>query len=363
MSGPTSPATPGAGPETFALARPIDGDDLAAAVSAGVIGAETATELADFVAARSAATAAADEENVRFVTSFNDVFVVIGILLLAGATALTLGRQSMLAAAAVSTVLAWGLSELFSRRRRMALPSIVLVAGLVAAAGVTGASLAEIAGLRGGGGGIAAGAAALVAGFLHWRRFGVPISVAGAVAGAGVMIFAVLHASMPAFDDHASPVLLVLGLVAFGLAMWWDASDRERRTRRSDVAFWLHVLAAPAIVHPLVSATSDFDFGGAAADRPGAVLAIYAVLGLVALVVDRRALLVSGLVYLGIGTGTLVERLGWAAASSGTVAAGVVGAVVIGLALAWTPLRDLVLRLVPAPVAALVPPPRLPLGR
>src|SRR2546430_3225670 len=37
----------------------------------------------------------------------------------------------------------------------------------------------------------------------------------------------------------------------FLFAMWWDGSDRARLTRRSDVAFWLHLLAAPMIVHPV----------------------------------------------------------------------------------------------------------------
>jgi hypothetical protein len=42
-----------------------------------------------------------------------------------------------------------------------------------------------------------------------------------------------------------------LRLVVFGIALRWDASDRERRTRRADVAFWLHLLAAPLLVHPV----------------------------------------------------------------------------------------------------------------
>src|SRR5438874_3733945 len=35
-------------------------------------------------------------------------------------------------------------------------------------------------------------------------------------------------------------------------AMAFDASDRERATRRADCAFWLHLLAAPLIVHSLI---------------------------------------------------------------------------------------------------------------
>jgi hypothetical protein len=45
-------------------------------------------------------------------------------------------------------------------------------------------------------------------------------------------------------------LVLVLGIGTFLFAMWWDSSDRARLTRRADVAFWLHLLAAPMIVHP-----------------------------------------------------------------------------------------------------------------
>ena len=45
--------------------------------------------------------------------------------------------------------------------------------------------------------------------------------------------------------------MLLLGVGVFLFAMWWDASDRARLTRRSDVAFWLHLLAAPMIAHPI----------------------------------------------------------------------------------------------------------------
>ena len=45
--------------------------------------------------------------------------------------------------------------------------------------------------------------------------------------------------------------VLLLGIGVFLFAMRWDSSDPTRTTRRSDVAFWLHLLAAPMIVHPI----------------------------------------------------------------------------------------------------------------
>ena len=67
-------------------------------------------------------------------------------------------------------------------------------------------------------------------------------------------------------------------------------------TRRADVAFWLHLLAAPMIVHPVFTLLG-------LTERPCqlgeglAVVALYIALGLTALAIDRRALLVSALAY------------------------------------------------------------------
>ena len=50
--------------------------------------------------------------------------------------------------------------------------------------------------------------------------------------------------------DHAQVALwlmFVAGLGVFAFAMRWDLQDPERITRRSDVAFWLHLAAAPLI--------------------------------------------------------------------------------------------------------------------
>ena len=47
------------------------------------------------------------------------------------------------------------------------------------------------------------------------------------------------------------PLVFVAGLGVFAFAMRWDMTDPQRETRRSDVAFWLHLLAAPMIAHPL----------------------------------------------------------------------------------------------------------------
>jgi hypothetical protein len=147
-------------------------------------------------------------------------------------------------------------------------------------------------------GAIAAVIAAITAGaaWLHWRRFMVPITVAaGAVAVAGVVMALVLGV-VPGARDAVFPLMLVVGIAMFAFAMRWDMSDLERTTRRSDVAFWLHLTAAPMIAHSVFNMLGVFnrDIGAGTAL---VVVALYVAFAFVALAVDRRALLVSSLAY------------------------------------------------------------------
>src|SRR3546814_20643876 len=101
-------------------------------------------------------------------------------------------------------------------------------------------------------------------------------------------------------DALVMSLVLVAGLGVFGLAMWWDRSDRVRQTRRSDVALWLHLLAAPMIAHPtffLLGVTQGDDISSRAAPL---VVGIYLLFVLIAMAIYRRALL--GLVGRAVGT-------------------------------------------------------------
>ena len=228
--------------------------DLQSAVSAGILSADAADALRAHVSTQRV-TPMVDEEHFRLITGFNDIFVAIaGVLVLVGGAWIGGSLSPFLGGAAVAAI-AWGLAEYFTRIRRMALPSILFL--LAFAGGVFGTMVALI-GPDGGihetetqGALILAVCAAVTAGatWLHWRRFKVPITIAaGAAACVGVVV-ALLVAVAPILLAKIEILLLVAGLAVFVFAMRWDMSDRERKTRRSDVAFWLHLLAAPMIVH------------------------------------------------------------------------------------------------------------------
>jgi MFS family permease len=311
--------------------------ELDDAVAAGVITEEAASALRQHIE-RQTLHGDPDEEQFRLLTGFNDIFVSIAaaILLFAvgwigqsiGQSAgLVLGdRGPTFTAPLAVAATAWGLALYFTAKRRMALPSILLLLAFVG--GVFATSLFALAlgvgpdkadnnpalmgSLAAISGAIAAGAA-----WLHWRTFRVPITVAaGAAAVAAIavgLLVAALGPNAEAAKNAMLGLVLFLGIGIFLFAMWWDSSDRARLTRRSDVAFWLHLLAAPMIVHPIFTLLG-LNNGTASLSEGLIVVLLYVALGVTALAVDRPRLarIGAGLCPLGVVRAVQAVRSGGA---------------------------------------------------
>lgn len=330
-------------------------EDLASAVTAGVLSEEVASAFRSHVA-RSERTLAVDEEHFSLLTGFNDVFVVIACLLLLGAIyVLGAGWARWLGSVTLAAV-AWALAEFFTRKRRRVLPSIVLLVAFVG--GV--ACMAEDMGsaLTAGAAGAldawmpawmhwrppTAGAAGALAAWMHWRRFKVPITVAvGAAAIVGALVVSLLISSGAWL--WATPALFASGVAVFLLAMRWDAGDLRRQTRKSDVAFWLHLLAAPLLVHPIFAALGLLE-GGTNLGQALGVVVLYVVLTLVSLAIDRRALMVSSLAYVLYAFSALLKEYGVVSLSFAITAFGI-GSGLLLLSAFWHPSRSFVLGYLP----------------
>lgn len=333
----------------------IRADDLRAATQAEVLSEQQAGALATFVLQRRRVDdVSGEDEALRLITGFSDIFVSIGIVLLLGALSYLLGAFSSAAVA----VAAWGLAEIFTRQKRMALPSILLMVAFVGAVYFFGANM--IAGFgrldsetffEPGLGSIFSGLVAAAAAALHWRRFHVPVTLAAGWGAVAIILGSLLWVA----TESSSAMLVgttVIGLLTFALAMGFDMGDKVRRTQRADIAFWLHLLAAPMIVHPVMTQFIANDNIGIAA--AAIIFAIFAVLAVVALVVDRRALLVSSLLYLGYALTAVITKSGLTGEAIG-VAILLVGATVLVLSLAWRPLRRGLLHLMPIAITSRVP--------
>lgn len=334
--------------------------DLESAIAAGVLNADAAQALRNHVNG-SRVNPVVDEEQFRLVTGFNDIFVSIaGMLMLVGGGWIGGTVSPSLGGAAVAAI-AWGMAEYFTRVRRMALPSIIFMLafaggvlataiGLISADG--SANLDETTGAL-----VGAAAAAITAGATwgHWLRFKVPITIAVLAAAAVGTIVALIAAALPAPALWLPWLGFVAGLGVFGFAMWWDASDTKRETRRSDVAFWLHLLAAPLIVHPLFVQLGIWQLGPTGV-AVAAALAIYALLAIVALLIDRRALMVSGLAYVLGAVVQLFEQFG-AVSLNVALAAFVIGSALLLLSAFWHNVRAVIVGAAPVRLLDWVPAP------
>jgi hypothetical protein len=316
-----------------------------------------------------------DDEQLRFISGFSDVFVTIGLAMFLGAVGYfalsSYGPFGMWMAVAVT---AWLLAEFFTRLRRMALPSIVLLivfawAAFAASAIFLGSGATPYSSSQSVWALFAFGVIepAMLAGAafltvlltaLHYWRFRVPITIAAGCSALLLMVIGLASGLFPQSSRGAhSALILGCGLAIFGLAMQFDMTDPERLTRRTDIAFWLHLLAAPLIVHSFIGGV--LDLGSKLEPKPAvAVVAVFLALSFVAVLIDRRALLVSGLVYAGGAFWTLIRQAGLSDITTPLTIL-ILGAFVLLLSAGWKPLRAGILKLAPLALTRRLPQPTL----
>jgi hypothetical protein len=292
-----------------------------------------------------------DEENFRLVTSFNDIFVVIACGLLLFSAKSVLGVFGEVPGRLAMPVLSWILAEYFVRKRKMALPAIVLLLSFISGVFLLGTALFGTASLQQTY--MLAAAMSAVAAVLHYRRFRVPITVAAGTASLiGVVVAAVL-AYLPGSKDLFLSLMFLGGVAAFLFAMYWDASDLTRQTRRSDVAFWLHLLAAPLIVHPVFNFLGILG-GNTSLTSMLTVIVLYVVMTLISIIVDRRAFMVSSLAYVLYAISKLLESYG-AVSYSFAVTGVCIGAALLLLSAFWHPVRQRIISMLPEGLQRYVP--------
>lgn len=294
--------------------------DLDKAVTDGVISAAQAAKLRGASRGEDVEMQIApDEERFRILGGFNDIFVTIGLFLLIGAL-YTFSQSYNLPLyyfSLVSVVISWVLAEVFAKHLKLALPSIVLALMFSGSVLISFLSYFNLQDWASSFTDTQAGSKQIILIFLgsaaataiHMWRFRVPIDAAqiaallvGAVFGLFTMLFG---------EDSLSRFYLYLffasGLAVFFAAMKLDMQDRLRVTRRADTAFWLHLLAAPLLIHP-VAEMSFADISNLSTPQAVIVLLVFGVLALFALIIDRRAILVSALAYTGTALGYLIEK-------------------------------------------------------
>jgi hypothetical protein len=331
-------------------------EDLEAAVKAGVLDEASVNRFRSFAEQRYN-TQLVDEENFRLISGFNDIFVVIASVLLIVSSAWLVSRYNTSLGFLVAGCLAWWLSVHFVLKKHLALPAIVYLLIIVVS------SFGAVNSFSGSINGYAieskntiftlSSVLTMVVMWVHWLQFRVPITVAAGFIGIPCFAIGVLSSILPQQSDTIIYVALFSGVAAFVFAMWWDSKDVQRNTYRSDVAFWLHMLAAPLIVHP-VFMLINVDHGVFSAASMFVVLPLYFVFAVVAIIIDRRALMVSALLYVIYAVSEFLSTYG--SLNNQVAISGIlIGGLLVFLSIQWHSVRCKILDFLPSKVTKFVP--------
>jgi len=328
-------------------------EQITKALDAGIITEDQAKAMRDRSAIETSSDTAVigNEDDMRFLRSFSDVFISIGVGLfalgLSAVAAIFGGGFSFIGAAVIMGFMA----EYFGRKRRAHAPTLITaLAFLLFTQRGVGALIGDVSG-------ITTALVTLGAMLLYYWRIRLPFCIALIAIAALYLVFAIINKLVPGLVDGQWGLSLFLsGLAVFAAAVMYDMKDLHRTTRFADNAFWLHFLAAPMIIHGLalqtVSLKKDMlfnlipmvslDHGDAAI-----VMVIVAVITVIGLAINRRALIVSSLGYAAFALGFLFDGAGM---NFGTVIAMtllLLGGAIIFLGAGWHTARAWLLKVLP----------------
>jgi len=342
----------------------IGRDDLKAAVGAGIVTEAQAASLAGLADSRRGARSdlAIGDEPFELFKGFNEIFIVVGLLILSFGWASFVGiayasqisnpQQFALLYGGAGTAALWLLSEYFVRRRRMVAPAIALsiLFTINAALAMTAyfaqpfmVAQADYSSLPWP---FAVGTFTLV---IYWFRFRVPFAMA--MIAVGCFIVAILMAATSQGTPQSPSdlfllsaggpfawITLLLGLAVFAVAMMFDMSDPHRVTRRAANGFWLHVVAAPALVNTIALTLLD-------RDANWALFGVMMVFAVVAIIIDRRSFLIAAIGYILALASTVFDG------DSAAMTVLLLGVILLLLGAFWEKIRARLLRLLPRFVA------------
>jgi len=347
---------------------------LADAVSRGIIKPEQADALHQLgnapaqhpELAQKADLDAEDDEGFRFISGFNDIFLALGVVMVLYGIVFS-GIGVGFKGHAVTGIILWGLAEVFATWLKRSLPSMIVAAAFVyhmlslASLYYFGTELSDSSLLSGWPDIdvlLPLFAVGIASALIFYARFKLPFSLF--LAGVQVIAIVVLTTTKNLDQNTVSYVISMVfftGIVLFMLAMWFDTSDRLRQTRLSDNAFWLHLLASPLIVHSIMWQSAIWIVGyertnsliglqNIAPTLAGVVLAIFLLLMCVALIIDRKAMLVSSLIYVSLAVTYFITQQG---NSLGAISFTpiLIGTAIISLGVGWRPLRQILFTILP----------------
>jgi len=330
-------------------------EQISKALEAGIISeAQAKTMKAKLGASDADLAQIGNEDEMRFLRSFSDVFISIGVGIFAFGLSVFAGLMGGSKSFLLAAVVMWIMAEFFGRKKRAHLPTLITALAFLI---FTQRGVQVVLGDIGFGGDIMTALITLGAMLLFYLRIRLPFCIA-LIALAGLYLAAAMvNRIAPEFLTAQFGLGLFLsGLVIFIIALLYDMRDKHRTTRFADNAFWLHFLAAPLIIHGLavqtVSLKKDMLFNlipTVSLDRGDAaiVMIIVTIITFIGLAINRRALIVSSLGYAAFAMGYLFDGTGMGIGTIVAVTFLLLGAAVIFLGAGWHTARNALLKVLP----------------
>jgi hypothetical protein len=225
------------------------------------------------------------EEPLKFVRSFGDVFIAFGIGILVFAINMLGLSQYEYLVPIIGFIL---IAEWLVRVRKLAFPGMVILISILffvhRAINIDSEQSS-----------IWSFALIAVTSSVFYVRYKMPFSLLPLAAA--LIAIAIMMVGARVLSDPI--IFLGLGLVVFSVAMLFDIQDTNRQTHLSDNAFWLHLLAAPLIVHgAMLSMLTGEHVWFQAIDKEIIIVLFFVGFLLLALLLDRRAMLISTQFYM-----------------------------------------------------------------
>ena len=261
------------------------------AAEKNVISADQVDLLYQFIlaenAGESAATHAIHAEgsqtgSLKFVRSFGDVFITLGVVLMVMAinTANLSGYYFLLPIVGFVALAEW-----LVRIRRLVLPGVAILVSILFFVYQLMPSAENDWGIWGFVG-------ISVTSLLFYLRYNMPFSLLPFTASLLATVFVQMGT-----DVFQNPLVFVgFGLLVFIIALWFDSRDIKRESYLSDNAFWLYLLASPLVVHGAM--ITLFTSEGGWIEPSIFMIVFFAIFFLLSLLIDRRVMLFSTQFYI-----------------------------------------------------------------
>ncbi|WP_343564021.1 hypothetical protein [Kiloniella sp. b19] len=183
---------------------------------------------------------------------------------------------------------------------------------------------------------------------LHYHLTRIPFSVVP-IAAAGLVAlsvtfngFLIVIDAAESFPFREDLYIAIIGLAALFFGILNDVRDPKRETAPSRLAFWCHVIAAPALVH-----TIALDLAGASLEGMLWAVVVLSLAFLLSLIMDRKSFLTSAMIYFVSVLGTTLEGATDLATTGSLIAVFLIGIAVIVMGTWWIEIRKTLMQRLP----------------